>query len=299
MVAALHQSGPCQSLRSYLLRMAASGRRDKRYLGGPRVRRGRALSRGQATARPSPQAVSAHSGHDHSAKKHRRHPYARFSNATIRTGALVSPACCTVAACGASNKERGLRIVNRHAGTSGPGFGAGLSRAEGVVFAARSWPEGPSPWPTNSSRRIDSVHVLALEFVMDDHPVRLGLTAMALLRPGCSEQPRLQRRIGHVIRRRQLRPAGAADASVFGVFKPKTETQSYNLKIIRCSSFYVFSIACSTIPGLLRMNYSPGQDLRLRNRIRHSCHGGELAFFSLRQMTHSKIGPKERLRPRY
>jgi hypothetical protein len=33
---------------------------DTRYLGGSRVRRGRALSRGQATARPSPQAVSAH-----------------------------------------------------------------------------------------------------------------------------------------------------------------------------------------------------------------------------------------------
>jgi DNA polymerase (family 10) len=63
-----------------------------------RVRRGRALSRGQATARPSPQAVSAQSGHDRSAKKHRRHPYARLPNATIRTGALVSPACCTVAA---------------------------------------------------------------------------------------------------------------------------------------------------------------------------------------------------------
>jgi hypothetical protein len=48
-----------------LLRRAASGRnRHKRYLSGPGVRRGRALSRGQATARPSPQAVSAHSGHE-------------------------------------------------------------------------------------------------------------------------------------------------------------------------------------------------------------------------------------------
>jgi hypothetical protein len=56
----------------------------------PCVLRGRALSRGQATARPSPQAVSAHSGHDRSAKKHRRNPYARFPNATIRTGATVA-----------------------------------------------------------------------------------------------------------------------------------------------------------------------------------------------------------------
>jgi hypothetical protein len=41
---------------------------DKRYSGGPRIRRGHALSRGRTTARPSPQAVSALSGHDRSAK---------------------------------------------------------------------------------------------------------------------------------------------------------------------------------------------------------------------------------------
>ena len=41
---------------------------DKRYLGGARVRRGRPLYRGRATARPSPQAVSARSGHDRSAE---------------------------------------------------------------------------------------------------------------------------------------------------------------------------------------------------------------------------------------
>ena len=76
-------------------------------------------------------------------------------------------------------------------------------------------------------------------------------------------------------------------------------TSSYNLTIVRSSSFYVFSIACSKIPGLLRTNYSPGRDLRPRNRIPHSCHDGELAFFSLRQITHSNIEPKERLRLRY
>jgi hypothetical protein len=48
--------------------MANYGPSIKRYLGGPRVPRGRALSRGQTTARPSPQAVSAHSGYDRSAK---------------------------------------------------------------------------------------------------------------------------------------------------------------------------------------------------------------------------------------
>jgi hypothetical protein len=53
---------------------------DKRYLGGPRVRRGRALSRGQATARPSPQAVSAHSGYDRSAKNGNTR-YARLQDA--------------------------------------------------------------------------------------------------------------------------------------------------------------------------------------------------------------------------
>jgi hypothetical protein len=64
------------------LRMAASGRsRPKKYLGGPRVRRGRALSRGQATARPSPRAVSAHSGHDRSAKKFDGIHYAHFHDA--------------------------------------------------------------------------------------------------------------------------------------------------------------------------------------------------------------------------
>jgi hypothetical protein len=49
-------------------------------LGGPRVRRGRALSRGQATARPSPQAVSAHSGYDRSANNGNTR-YARFHDA--------------------------------------------------------------------------------------------------------------------------------------------------------------------------------------------------------------------------
>ena len=47
----------------------------------PRVRRGRALSRGQATARPSPQAVSAHSGHDRSAKNIGNTRYAHLQNA--------------------------------------------------------------------------------------------------------------------------------------------------------------------------------------------------------------------------
>jgi hypothetical protein len=53
--------------------MVGSGRsRHKIFVvGGPRACRGRALSRGGATARPSPRAVSAHSGHDRSAK-HRR-----------------------------------------------------------------------------------------------------------------------------------------------------------------------------------------------------------------------------------
>ena len=47
-------------------------------MGRPRCSRGRALSRGQATARPSPQSVSAHSGHDRSAKNTGSTRYARF-----------------------------------------------------------------------------------------------------------------------------------------------------------------------------------------------------------------------------
>jgi hypothetical protein len=39
------------------------------------------LSRGQATARPNPQTVSAHSGHDRSAKNTGSTRYARFHNA--------------------------------------------------------------------------------------------------------------------------------------------------------------------------------------------------------------------------
>jgi hypothetical protein len=70
------------SRRSCLLRMAASGRSGhKRYFGGPRVRRGRALSRGQATARPSPRTVSAHWGHDRSAKSIGGIRHARFHDA--------------------------------------------------------------------------------------------------------------------------------------------------------------------------------------------------------------------------
>ncbi len=46
----------------------SGGVSGKRGWRGPADEAGRALSRGRATARPSPQAVSAHSGHDHSAK---------------------------------------------------------------------------------------------------------------------------------------------------------------------------------------------------------------------------------------
>jgi len=46
----------------------ANGRSRHKYLGGPADEAGRALSPDQTTARPSPQAVSARSGHDRSAK---------------------------------------------------------------------------------------------------------------------------------------------------------------------------------------------------------------------------------------
>jgi hypothetical protein len=76
------------------LRTAASGRSGhKRYSGRPRVRRGRALSRGQATARPSPRTVSAHSGHDRSAKNHRRQH--KLPHANNQDWSLLLPACCT------------------------------------------------------------------------------------------------------------------------------------------------------------------------------------------------------------
>jgi hypothetical protein len=62
--------------------------------GGPADEAGRALSRGQATARPSPQAVSARPGHDRSAKNIGERYGAPASIAqTIRTGATILPAC--------------------------------------------------------------------------------------------------------------------------------------------------------------------------------------------------------------
>ena len=61
-------------------------------MGRPRSSRGRALSSGQATARPSPQAVSAHSGHDRSAKNTGGIHYARFHNANNQDWSRC-PAC--------------------------------------------------------------------------------------------------------------------------------------------------------------------------------------------------------------
>src|SRR6202521_1117840 len=58
----------------------ASGRSRQKRFGRPPRRRGRALSRRQATARPSPQAVSAHSGYDRSAKNGNTR-YARLQDA--------------------------------------------------------------------------------------------------------------------------------------------------------------------------------------------------------------------------
>jgi hypothetical protein len=58
-------------------------------MGRPRARRGRALSRGRATARPSPQAVSAHSGHDRSAKNSAAYATRASMTQPIRTGATV------------------------------------------------------------------------------------------------------------------------------------------------------------------------------------------------------------------
>jgi hypothetical protein len=64
-----------------LLRMAASGRSGHKIFGRPRLWRDRALSRGRATTRPSPQAVSARLGHDRSAKNIGGIRYARFHDA--------------------------------------------------------------------------------------------------------------------------------------------------------------------------------------------------------------------------
>ena len=58
----------------------------------PRARRGRALSRGQAAAQPSPHSVSAHSGHDRSAKNTGSIRYARFHNANNQDWSRC-PAC--------------------------------------------------------------------------------------------------------------------------------------------------------------------------------------------------------------
>jgi hypothetical protein len=64
-----------------VFRQTEGGSRRKSSFGRPRAWRGRALSRGQATARPSPQAVSAHSGHDRSANNIGNPRYARFHDA--------------------------------------------------------------------------------------------------------------------------------------------------------------------------------------------------------------------------
>jgi hypothetical protein len=44
--------------------------------------------------------------------------------------------------------------------------------------------------------------VLAFHLAMEGRPVGLGMTAMALLRPGIGEQPRLKHSIGHLVRQR-------------------------------------------------------------------------------------------------
>ena len=78
-----------RSKRTYFSTLLSCGRMQ---WGGPRARRGRALSRGQATARLSPQAVSAHSGHDRSAKNTGRMRYTRFHNANNQDWSRC-PAC--------------------------------------------------------------------------------------------------------------------------------------------------------------------------------------------------------------
>jgi hypothetical protein len=77
-----HESVPGPSRRS--CPFACAGFRSKQTQANraaPVSDGGRALSRGQATARPSPQAVSAHSGHDRSAKHIGNTRYARLQDA--------------------------------------------------------------------------------------------------------------------------------------------------------------------------------------------------------------------------
>lgn len=92
--------GPMPSRKSIgrARRQSSKGASVGGLMGRPRAMRGRTLSRGQATAQPSPQAVSAHSGHDRSAKNTAAYASPASITRTIRTRAVVPPACCTVAA---------------------------------------------------------------------------------------------------------------------------------------------------------------------------------------------------------
>jgi hypothetical protein len=87
----------------------------KAVLRGPRVRRGRALSRGQATARPSPQAVSAHSGYDRSAKNGDTR-YACFHDANNQDW---SPCLACMLHCGG---RINLYPVERHGSYQNPAY---------------------------------------------------------------------------------------------------------------------------------------------------------------------------------
>jgi hypothetical protein len=129
--------------------MAASGRSRRKTIGRPRLRRGRALSRGRATARPSPQAVSAHSGHDRSAKNIGGLTLLASKTPTIRTGALVSPAAAPwqphqlisgraltartkILHTRGSSAPRWMGLVSRTAGKANP--------ASSVTHPSRLWP---------------------------------------------------------------------------------------------------------------------------------------------------------------
>jgi hypothetical protein len=181
------------------LRMAASGRsRPKSYLGGPRVRRGRALSRGQATARPSPQAVSAHSGYDRSAKNGNTR-YARLQDANnqewshrlacmLHRGSrinlypverqwLVPKSCILVAARLQDGWDSSLvRLIRptRHPQSHiRPGFGPeAWARLIELVRAVTIAPFGTLPVSTYRQRAMTSLRASAMIMLRRARPLR-------------------------------------------------------------------------------------------------------------------------------
>ena len=195
-----HESVPGPSRRS--CPFACGGFRSKQtqtIRAAPVSDGGRALSRGQATARPSPQAVSAHSGHDRSAKNigntryarlHRRkqsglEPLSRLHAAPWQPHQLISgraPAARTkILHTRGSSAPRWMGLISRTADKANP--------ASSVTHPSRLWPGsvgqthspdqvvtmapvGTLPVSTYRQRAITSLRASAMIMMRRTRPLR-------------------------------------------------------------------------------------------------------------------------------